>query len=213
MRVRIFTEGAWGQAYYAGIFRGKHAAERDTRRAAMQEPQFSASDHTPDFFSSALHHSNSLFTPKRIGYGLAGAFVLAGAALALNNSGAASQTPPKPQTYILHSSTNTSDTPDAIPADTPEGQTSAGATTRTTFSATTNGNGTTNTHLNVNGQDIPVPQSGSTSQTITNSNGSTTTVDVHGNTTTQGATDNTSNSSFSLNVHSSSSSSGGTTRQ
>jgi hypothetical protein len=35
-------------------------------------------------FTRALLHSNSLFTPKRVGFTLAGAFVCAGAALTLS---------------------------------------------------------------------------------------------------------------------------------
>lgn len=175
----------------------------------MQEPQSSAS-RSSSIFSSALAHSASILTPRRVGYTVAGVFMFAGAAAVMNGAAANPGTSANTKTQHFSVQTQSHTSGDTAAADGSQ-QSAAGSSSSTNFSADTSGGGTAHVQLNVNGQDIPVPTSGSTSQTIVNGNGSTTTVDVNGNTSTQGASSNQTSTHFSLDVHSSSSSSGGTT--
>jgi len=163
----------------------------------------SSQNHSSSIFSSALAHSASILTPRRLGYTVAGAFVFVGAAVTLHGSSAANQGQnPNPQDFSVQASTVPP--PDTTSSDT----TSGGASSSTSFSSSTSGSGHTKVQLNVNGRDIPVPANGSTEQTVTSQDGNTQTT-VTTNSSTQGDAQNVSSSNFSVNVSSSSSSTGG----
>lgn len=170
---------------------------------------FSTSGQQPsNVFSTALQHASSLFTFRRVSYTLAGAFVFAGAAVAVQATNPSEQ--PKQSvkaSQVLNSSSNT-----APSATTPSNSDSAAsASTSTNVSATTSANGTPQVSVSVNGEDLAVPQNGSTQHTTTNPDGSTTTTNISSSASGQGSASNSSHSSFSLDVHSSSSLEGGVT--
>lgn len=85
---------------------------------------------------------------------------------------------------------------------------SSGSSTSVNASVSTGVSGSTNNvQLNVNGQDIEVPQSGTTQQTVPNPDG---TGQTSVNVTTNGDASNNSSSSLNVNVNSSSTSSSST---
>jgi len=95
-------------------------------------------------------------------------------------------------------SNNSSDLPVAPSYDAPTAFTQGGTVTNSVTTQTAIDNGQANVKVQVNGEDIPVPQSGSSSQTI-ESDGSRTNIDVSINngqasTTTSGSSTNTSTS-------------------
>ncbi len=161
-------------------------------------------------FSSALQHANSLFTFKRVSYTVAGAFVFAGAAVAAQASTPSAQ--PKQPVKATQVLTTQSDTAGSAPK-VNDSQASNSATSSTNVSASTSSDGTPKVSVTVNGQDMAVPQNGSTQQTVTNTDGSTTTTNISSSASGQGSARNSSSSSFSLDVHSSSSSQGGASNQ
>lgn len=164
----------------------------------------SSQHHSSSIFGSALAHSTSILTPRRLGYTVAGAFVFVGAAVTLHGSSSAANQgqSPNPQDFSVQASTVPP--PDTTSSDT----TSGGASSSTSFSSSTSGSGHTKVQLNVNGRDIPVPANGSTQQTVTSQDGNTQTT-VTTNSSTQGDAQNVLSSNFSVNVSSSSSSTGG----
>ncbi len=177
----------------------------------MQRPETSTGRHQSNSPTTNLRVSHSFFTSKRVGYSLAGAFLLISAAATIT---ATPNNEPKGHNLNIRS---TDADHASVSSETSSQDTSPvaeGTASATAFSATTvNGNSSTTATLNVNGQNVPIPQNGTSTQTITNDNGSTTTVDVNSNTTGSGQSTNTSFSSFSLNVDSSSTSTGGSTSQ
>jgi hypothetical protein len=202
------------QAYYAGIVLTANAAS--IRRETM--PQSSdTSENNPNgsaqqrgFITSATHRIASLVTLKRVGVSVAGTFAFVGAAAALNATGtvgsnaATKATPTTPTQQSASTSDQSASQPNTSPADIDQ-DASGGATTHTSFSATTT-NGQTNVNLTVNGKNIPLPANGSTQQTVTNTDGSQTTVNTSTNVSSNSTATNSSSSSFSVNVNNSSSS-------
>lgn len=201
----MLTEPAGARAYYAYKPGDNSHQTHKWRESSMQESQFSVHNQSAGVLAGALHHIRSVFTPRRLGYTLAGAFVFAGAAVVMN-SGTASHHAVESKNDGFDAQTSSSN--QASQSNNDRTITSSPSSTSTDFSSSTSSDGTTNTSLNVNGQDIDVPSNGSTHHTVTNSDGSQTTVDVSGDSTSQSSSSNTSHSNFSLNVHSKSSSGG-----
>lgn len=164
----------------------------------MQSVSSTVQQQSASLFSSALSYARPFLTPKRVVYMLAGALICAGAITLIHaqavSHGANGQNTPSITTRTTNSSHTSSN---------PAG---AHSSTQTTFTSNTAADGTTTTHLNVNGRDIAVPTNGSTSQTITDQSGTTTKVETSGNTSSDVSH---SNSSINVNVHSSSSDSSG----
>lgn len=156
------------------------------------------------FFSSIVRQIHTLFVPKRVGYTVAGAFAFAGAATTLNIS-APPKNPATTPFYVVQKANAASTQPKQPGADN-------SATTKLAFSAATSNSSSAqqDVQLHVNGQNIPVPANGTTRQTVTNSDGSQTSVNATSSTDSQGNTSNSLSTSFNLNISSNSKSSGGT---
>lgn len=99
-------------------------------------------------------------------------------------------------THTLHFSTNqksSADSSAAGPESAPDSNQAANSS---------------NTSLKVNGQNIPLPQNGTVSQTLTDDNGTTTTIDAQhsesSSSSTSGQTSTNSSSTVNVNVNSSS---------
>jgi hypothetical protein len=167
-----------------------------------------AIDQSSSFSATLLHRVRSLITFRRIGFSLAGTLAFAGAATALNtsavnSSGSVDSSQPK--------HTVSTERPSAPVTDAATGNTdssSSSASSSTSFSSNTT-NGQTTVHMNVNGQDIPVSPNSQTHQTITNADGSQTTVNSSSTVSNQGSVSNSSTTNFSLHVSTNSSSTGG----
>lgn len=169
----------------------------------------SSSNQYRRFFTVLSQRAVSAITLRRVGLSIAGTFAFAGAVAALNANSPAENPSAQPTSHTAaqanQSSTATNDSNDSTPA------ADSHSSSSTSFSSTTT-NGVTNTHLNVNGQDIPVPANGSTQQTVTN--GTTqTTINASTSTTGQGAASNTNSTNFSVNITNNSSASGGSSSQ
>jgi len=164
--------------------------------------------------SSSSQLPFSFFTLRRFGFTLAGTCLLAGAAAA---AAAGSTSTPHTSQYDIRATSTpsgaSSPSDDTSAAGENAQNTDGGAASHnvTSFSVSSDGSTVPQTRLNVNGQEIPIPNNGNSSQTVQNTNGSQTTVDVSGNTSTQGDGQNYSSSTFSVNVQSESVSEGGTT--
>lgn len=178
----------------------------------MRDYRATASDRSPGVFSSVLHQLRELLTPKRVGYSLAGAFVLAGTAAM---AGGASH--PQAPAAHLNSQSNSQNTDssttgspannDAAAKPAPPDTTAPSTPTTTHFSANSSADGSQAVHLDVNGQPVAVPSNGSVHHSQTNQDGSHTTIDANGNSTTNGGSSSQSSSSFNVNIHTDSSSS------
>lgn len=158
----------------------------------------SANDsHTASFPTRGLQAART-----RIGYTLAGIFVFAGVGAAVHAATAVSDnslTPADPSTV------NQAGSQLAAPADAADGQRQTQDSTSTVHaSVSSNGASTPDVHLQVNGQDIPVPVNGSSQQTITGEDGSQTSVSSNSTVSSEGDASNSSTTTFSLNVDSSS---------
>lgn len=95
-------------------------------------------------------------------------------------------------------------------ADSPNTASSSAPETTTSSSAGAEATNSSNVQLNVNGQDIPVPQNGSTQQTVPSSDGSSqTSVNI----TTNGDANSTSSLNVNLNSSTNSSNSGFSSQQ
>lgn len=164
----------------------------------MQGFQPYAHNRTQGLPNSVPSRDYALFTP---GFGLALAAVLlaATAYMLLHSSSAAAPNvnDAKTQQTLVDSATG---------ATLPQHLNAAGhsTTANTTFSSTT-ADGSTSTYLSVNGQDVTVPDSGSTHQTTVSQDGTRTSVDAS---RSQSSVSNTS----TVNIHVQSSSSGGTSQ-
>jgi len=179
----------------------------------MQEARIPNSSRQANLRTTALHHTLSIFTPKRVGYTVAGAFVFIGSAMVLHgtnnnlgdNAHAASQdnyTAP-PSSAAPAGSSASSESSDTTPSNDP------GNTTHTYVSTNTSSGAGTKSHLSVNGKDVPLPDNGTTHQTITDSQGtSQTDIDTYSSTTTDDPT-NSSSSNLSISIQSNSTTTGG----
>jgi hypothetical protein len=171
----------------------------------MQGFQPSAHHRPSSLFSDMLHSIRSNFTPRRVAFTAAASLIVL-VAILIATTGVASRGNDESHLdsrQVFKSNAAAASVPEEDASDTSTHATSS--STHTTFSSQTT-NGTTQTSLNVNGQDIAVPSNGSDHHTVTNRDGSQTTVDVSGNTSSQ---DSSSSSSVNVNVQSSSNSSSG----
>jgi hypothetical protein len=162
-----------------------------------------------------LHRIMSVITLRRVGLSVAGTFAFVGAAAFLNNPvhvdnvgtpAAASRT----TTTSANASSASDESPSTQKQNNASGssQQSSGASSNTSFSSTT-ANGQTSTHLNMNGQDVPIPTNGSMQQTVINADGSQTTVSSSSSTVTQNSVNNQSSSTITFDVTTNSSSTNG----
>lgn len=160
--------------------------------------------------------ANSWFAPhasRRVPVALLAVFAASGAACAVgavqlaaaaNSSSKSSQHAATQPTVSMTASQSSGDTTQAadvhISADT--NATQPGATAQSTVTSTTSagGSGQSNTSVTVNGQQIPVPNNGSFSKTIS---------DAWGTTNVQVSSNASSDSSVNVQVNSTSTSSGG----
>jgi hypothetical protein len=139
-------------------------------------------------FASVLASSHSLFTPKRVGFTLAGAFVFVGAAAAMNGGVVGQDTKGKQQNFTVQTATDS--TADQASS---SGESVPGSTSNTS---------STNVQVNVNGQNIAVPENGSVQQTVPTQDGTgQSSVSVK-------SSNNNSSSSLNVNISSNSSSTG-----
>jgi hypothetical protein len=161
----------------------------------MQGTHPSNGSQSSNMFASVLASSHSLFTPKRVGFTLAGAFVLAGSAAAMSGGANPQHAKPAPQTLTVQTSAdNTAGSENSSSATTDAATTVDGSTAQNTD--------TTNVQLHVNGQNIDVPANGSVQQSVPTQDGSgTSSVSIN-------ASNNNSSSSLNVNISSNSSSSG-----
>jgi len=135
---------------------------------------------------------------------VAGGFATAVLADNHNSPPPASATPPASNPSASTNS-STSLNLQANTQSTPSGSsvnTSSGTSVESTLNTTSNG---TETHVNVNGKDVPVPKNGSVQHTYTDSIG-TTSVNISSNS----GGDNSSSTSLDVNVTTNSSTAGGT---
>jgi hypothetical protein len=156
-----------------------------------------------NLFASALHQANSLFTSKRVGYSVAGAFVIAGAATLYASTSATNTSSTRVNGYSVHTATDSSTQPatGSVPPIAPS------VSTDTTVSAASTTGSSPEVHMSVNGQTITVPSNGTTQQTVTNPDGSQTSINATSS-STQGTASNENSTNFSLNVTSNSSTGG-----
>jgi len=162
----------------------------------MQEAPFSVERQAPHF-PTAIQQVRSAITVQRASYALAGAFLLlaaAGGASLLAHRGIGTPS------HQLHSQPAGGD--DNLSQ--PEAPADSSSTSGTSASSGASNQSTTEINLDVNGQNVPVPENGSTSHTTTNADGSTTTVRTNSSHTSSNGSTN-----VKLDIHSSSSSSSG----
>jgi hypothetical protein len=155
---------------------------------------YSSSDRTESgIFGRVLASSHSLFTPKRVGFTLAGAFVFAGAAAAIGIGGSQQPSHTKSQNFTVQtSSDNTTGT-----QNTPTEPQTAADTNSTTTSGTVSNSSSVN--VTVNGKNIAVPENGSIHQTVPTEDGNgKSSVSVT-------ASNDSSNSTLNVNISSSNS--------
>lgn len=164
----------------------------------------------PSFFSTVLQQTHSLFTAKRVGYTVAGAFAFVGTAAAL--SFATSSELPTNSPGKQHLTVQNVPTPQPSQSTTNSpAEDSNSAAPSAPGSASNQSNN--DIDVNVNGQDIPVPENGTTHRTVTSSDGSHTSVDITSNSSSSGSAANKSTTSFNLDVTSDSSTTGGTSSE
>lgn len=159
----------------------------------MQGTHSSTESPSSSLFASVLANSHSLFTRKRVGFTLAGAFVIVGSAVAMNGGSANQPAKSKQQSFTVQTSTDST----ATPADPPSNQ---AASTNTTAPGSASNSSSTNVQLNVNGQNVDVPQNGSVQKTVPTEDGNgQSSVSVN-------SSSNSSSSSLNVNISSNSSS-------
>ncbi|HSX30899.1 MAG TPA: hypothetical protein VLE99_03200 [Candidatus Saccharimonadales bacterium] len=163
----------------------------------MHQSQYSVQDHPSAFFSTILRQAGSLVTTKRLVYLLVTtALVVATASLAYKSSPAHAPATSETSTLTLQNTNGTQ----------PK-QSSLSATSTDSVPASSNANAPSSANLTVNGQPVTVPSSGTTHETIVNSDGSHTTVTTSGSNT--GTATNNYSSHINISVQSSSSSKSG----
>ena len=161
----------------------------------MQGSRQSTGSQSSSTFADALANTHTLFTPKRVGFTLAGAFVLAGAAAFANTAGNQDVDTPSRSITVQSSASDTTQ-PESSSTD-PETSASTDQSTAGAASSTSS----TNVQVNVNGQSIAVPENGSVQKTVPTSDGtSQSSVSVN-------SSSNSSGTSLNLNVSSNSTSS------
>jgi len=164
----------------------------------MQGSHLSSGSQESSSFARVLASSHSLFTPKRVGFTLAGAFVFAGAAAALNVGGSSQGSASGKQNFTFQSSSDNTAPTEGSGVDPANPAAQSSASSDGSASNTNN----TSVNVTVNGQSISVPDNGSVHETVPTEDGSgQSSVSVHQST-------NKSNSSLNVNVNSSTSTSG-----
>lgn len=157
----------------------------------MQESHPSSDRQESSAFARFLTSSHSIFTPKRVGFTLAGAFVFTGTAVAIGTGTSNQPVNAKSQNFTVQTSSDNATEPQGT---TPEAENPT---------TTDNTSSTTSNHMNVtvNGQNVAVPENGSVHQTVP-------TEDSNGQSSVSvSASNNDSNSSLNVNVSSTSSTS------
>jgi hypothetical protein len=165
----------------------------------MQGAQSSSGHQSSSIFASALASSRSLFTPKRVGFTLAGAFVFAGAAAAMSNGEADRSASSRHQNFTVQTSTDSA----VGPEDTSNSTDDTAQPNSPVNSGSASNSNSTDVQVNVNGQIIDVPDNGSVSTTVPSQDGSgQSSVSIN-------SSQNNDSSSLDVNVSSNSSSSNG----
>jgi cytoskeletal protein RodZ len=173
------------------------------------------SNHALHASTGRLLHEGSSSTPTFRAYSkpfIIGLALLLFAVLILlvdRTAGAPKQAANSSALQINHSVSSSSN-----PLNSNNGTTSSNSTAQSNSSASSNVSASVNSSdsghssakVTVNGQDIPVPQNGSTQQTVTSPDGSTTNVSVSQSTSGNGQATNANSTNTSLNVQSFSSS-------
>jgi hypothetical protein len=163
----------------------------------MQGAQPSSGHQSSSIFASALASSRSLFTPKRVGFTLAGAFVFVGAAAAIGNGETDHNPPSKSQNFTVQTSTDNT----AAPEEHSDSTANTAQPSNPTSPGSASNSNSTDVHVNVNGQSIDVPDNGSVSTTVPSQDGTgQSSVKVN-------SSQNSSSSSLNVDISSSSNSS------
>jgi hypothetical protein len=166
----------------------------------MQGAQSSSGQQSSSTFASALARSRSLFTPKRVGFTLAGAFVFAGAAAAVSHDETGHHSTSKSQNFTVQTTTDGSS---SAPEQVPDAEAGAAQPSDSTSSGSASNSNSTSVQVNVNGQNIDVPDNGSVSTTVPSQDGTgQSSVNVN-------SSQNNSSSSLNVNISSNSNSSNG----